>query len=463
MKNFSIETRITLWYAVFLIAVSVLLMAVLLRYFDFREQTAAEKQVVKTVEDVSDRISHSGEDFAKDPNIIYYIDDTYVSVYARDGSFIAGEIPEGAEDLPELHSDRTETFDDEQDRHWYVFDTTIYMEDEDDLYIRGIMENTGYEMTRSGMNWFVLAAIPALLLLALSGGWFISSRALKPVRDLIKVTNEIREDADLSKRVPVPSGKDETAELAGSINGMFDTIEEVVDREKQFTSDVSHELRTPLAIIRSQSEYAMEDPGYSGQALRTINRESHRMSKLIADLLEISRSESGRLRPDMRPVDIRAMLSDLTEQAKIAAAGYEIEVDFIDETGGSELRVLSDEDLLMRIVCNLLVNAARYGKHPDVRIEMRLRREGDHAVITVADDGPGIPEEEQGKIWNRFYRSEEARSKSDSTGLGLAMVDSLTKTLGGSIRLVPDEEKAPGELSGAVFELSLPLSEGIST
>jgi signal transduction histidine kinase len=110
----------------------------------------------------------------------------------------------------------------------------------------------------------------------------------------------------------------------------------------------------------------------------------------------------------------------------------------------------------MRIVLNLLENAARYGKNPKGHIEVRLRSEGDNVVITVADDGEGIAPEDQSKVWNRFYRTESSRSMRYSTGLGLAMVDSLTRALGGSIRIVPDEEKRPGELPGAVFELTLP-------
>ena len=459
MKKFSIETRITLWYAAFLIVVSVLLMAVLLRYFDFREQTSSVKLIVKTVEDISDSISRSGKDFAEDPSINYYDNDTYVSVYNKDGIFIAGERPEGIDSFPELNIDSSGFFEDGQGRHWYIFDTNISMDDSDDLYIRGMKENTGYEMTRGGMNVFVLFAVLTLLVIALAGGWIISSSALKPANDIIKVSNEIREDADFSRRVPIPDRNDETTELAESINGMFDKIEEVVDRERQFTSDVSHELRTPLAIIRSQSEYALEDPAYSRQALKTINRESHRLSRLISQLLDIARSDSGRLQPDMKPVDLKAMLSDVTEQAKIAAADKGIELKFIDETGDRDVIVMSDEDLLMRVVYNLLMNAARYGRRPDVQIELRLKVKGDSALITVADNGEGIPKEEQSKIWNRFYRAEEARSKGNSTGLGLAMVESLTKTLGGSVRLVPDEEKAPDELSGAVFELKLPLSK----
>ena len=459
MKSLSNTTRITLWYTVFLIAVSVILIVVLYQYNVFREQSIAEKEIIQTIEDVSDKISTNGKDYAKDPSIDYYTKDTYVSVYDSEGAFFAGMFPEDIGQLPELQIDKTQIFDDDHAQQWYIHDTTIYMEGSDNMYIRGIMKNTGYERVVGKVAGFYLLVILGLIILAIAGGRRITKGALRPVRNLISVMNDIQEDGDLSSRVPVPGSNDETRELTESINGMFDTIETVVGRERQFTSDVSHELRTPLTIIRTQSEYAMEDKGYMDQALKTINRESHRMSRMITDLMMLSRSESGRLHPEMKPVDIREFLSEMAEEAKIAASDRDIGIDFIDETDGSKLEVESDEDLLMRIVLNLLENAARHGKSLGGQIEIRLSSDEDSAVITVADDGEGIAAEEQSKVWTRFYQTEESRSKRDSSGLGLAMVESLTKTLGGSIRIVPDEEKRQGELPGAVFELILPTGK----
>ena len=456
MKKLSITTKITLWYTMFLVVVAVILMVVLYRYYDFREQSTAEQQIIQTIEDTSDRISTNGPDYAKNGDISYYTKDTYISVYQKDGAFFAGLTPEGIGDLPELQIDTTQTFDDSRGRQWYIRDTKIYMPGQDNMFIRGIMENTGYESAYRRMGRFLMFMIPGLIILAIAGGWFISWRVLRPVRDLINVTNEIQEDKDLSRRVPVPRSEDETSELTESINGLFDTIEEMVGRERQFVSDVSHELRTPLTIIHTQSEYALEDHSYTKRALETINRESHRMSRMITNLLMISRSDSGRLHPEIKSIDMSELLADLADQARLAAAEKNADIVFINETGKSEFRVETDEELLMRIILNLLENAVRYGKDPNGHIELRLSSKGENAIITVADDGEGIAPEEQSKVWNRFYRIESSRSRTESTGLGLAMVDSLTRALGGSIRIVPDEDKRPGELPGAVFELKMP-------
>lgn len=456
MKKLSITTKITLWYTMFLVVVAILLMVVLYRYYDFREQITAERQVIQTIEEVKDQISTQGADYALSGNIDYYTMDTYISVYDKKGAFFAGLLPDGIGPLPEIEVDTTRSFVGALDRQWYIRDDEFRTVKGEALYIRGIMENTGYERASMRMGRFLMFMIPGLIILAIAGGWFISWRVLKPVRDLIDVTNDIREDGNLSRRVPVPRSEDVTSELTESINGMFDTIEKMVNRERQFASDVSHELRTPLTIIHTQSEYALEDSSYTKRALETINRESHRMSRMITNLLMITRSDSGRLRPEMKPIDISELLADLADQAKLAAGERDVTISFINETGGDSFTIESDEDLLMRIVLNLLENAVRYGSNDDGHVEIRLGSDKDHAIITIADDGEGIATELQAKVWDRFFQIESSRSRRDSSGLGLAMVASLTRALGGSIRLVPSEEKKPGELPGAVFELKLP-------
>ena len=142
--------------------------------------------------------------------------------------------------------------------------------------------------------------------------------------------------------------------------------------------------------------------------------------------------------------------------AKPAAAERDVSIKFVNETKDDSLMVESDEDLLMRIVLNLLENAVRHGRNEDGHIEIRLGSDDKDAIITIADDGEGIPAEVKDKVWDRFYQIEASRSRQDSSGLGLAMVASLVRALGGSIRIVSDSDKKPGELPGAVFELKIP-------
>ena len=136
---------------------------------------------------------------------------------------------------------------------------------------------------------------PLLMLIAALGGYIMSKRSFRPVREMTATAEEISRDADLSRRIELDDGHDEIYQLGRTFNSMFDRLEKSFNDEKQFTSDASHELRTPLAVIISQSDYALEDAGYREKALRVINGEARRMSGLVDRLLTFARSDSGRL------------------------------------------------------------------------------------------------------------------------------------------------------------------------
>lgn len=462
MKSLSISTKITIWYAVFMVILCSVLMTVVLQLYHLTEHSNAEMRLVRTVEDVSDSIVDEGDGFIFSDSIKYYVRDTYISVYETDGELVCGRRPRGFDEFPPLDLDNTTVLEDAGGNEWFVYDNVVNLSEGRTLYIRGMMNNEVYAGTDVFLMRVLGIMIPLLILLAAAGGWFITRRALSPLRHLIKVSSEIRSDADLSKRVQVPASNDEVKELAESFNGMFSRIEEVVDREKQFTSDVSHELRTPLAVIRSQSEYAMEDESYAPKAIEVINRESRRLSDLTSSLLMLARSDAGRLVPDMMSLDIASLIEGAVGQARISTEGRDIGIIFrndAENTGTGEVWVSSDPALLIRVIMNLIDNAVKYGKSQEGRIEIGLRLEGNEAVVTIADDGPGIAREDREKVWQRFYRADVSRSDDDSSGLGLSMVSALTKAIGGSIRYVDEEERQEGALPGAIFELRLPLSD----
>ena len=233
---------------------------------------------------------------------------------------------------------------------------------------------------------------------------------------------------------------------------MFDRVEELVKREKQFTADVSHELRTPLAIIRAQSEYAMEDDSYAPDAVGVINRESRRMSSLIGNLLMIARSDSGRMVPDNKELNVSELLEGLAEIKRSNAEdkGLSLETDIEDG-----INMETDEDMLARIVVNLLDNAIKYDNKEGGQVRLSARTDESKLTIRVSDDGEGIRPEDREKIWERFYRSDAARTHEESSGIGLSIVKVLSKALGGNAELRSDEES---ELGGATFEVTLPYA-----
>ncbi|MGX8714285.1 MAG: sensor histidine kinase [Lachnospiraceae bacterium] len=464
MKKLSITAKITIWYTIFLVVISTFLTIVVMQVQASRERAAAERAVVELITDVMEQVTESGDDILFSKSIKFYQKETYISIYDTAGELIVGRRPASIGEFPDLTEKTFITIKDDNGTGWYVYDRLFRPEDQD-LWIRGMMKQAGNRGIGSFLIRFLLICMPGLLLLAALGGWLITRRAFRPVRDIIHTTNEIRAEADMSKRIPLGSNHDELYELTASINGMFDSIEGLLSREKRFSSDVSHELRTPIAVIQSQSEYALEDPRYAEKALKTINQTARQMSNLVNKLLLLSRSDAGTLRLEKEVLDFSSLLSAITDQQQMAAAEDDIEITADIEPG---ILVTVDEDMLIRVILNLVSNAIQYGRtpvpegsspvSPAGRIHITLiNNQKGFAECTVADSGCGIPEAEQEKVWDRFYQIDGSRSSRgkdhSSAGLGLSMVQALTKAMGGSVSL----ESREGQ--GASFTIRLPITK----
>lgn len=471
MKKLSITAKITIWYTVFLVVIALGLIVLLMQAQYTQERNLAEREIVEVIVDVSEMIEDDGEDFIYDSDIEFYQNNTYISVYDEDGELIVGRRPASVAEFPPLSDKTSVVIEDVNGIDWYVYDS-LFAQDDGQIWIRGMMKHVAHEKTSYFLLRFLLIALPGFVLLAVLGGRAITRRAFRPLRDIISTTEDIRADADVSRRIPLGENRDELYELTCSINGMFDSIEDVLDREKQFTSDVSHELRTPIAVIQSQSEFALGDEEYREKALKTINRQAKSMSSLVNRLLTLSRSDAGTLHIKHEYIDFSELLTDIVEQQQIAAEDENIEITADIRHG---IYVNADEEMLIRIILNLISNAMKYGRTPAATeqpqtgtdaqavegsgsrpagiIHVSLREENGFAACTVADEGPGIPEEEQSRIWDRFYQIERSRSSSDSSaGLGLSMVRALAKAMGGTVSLKSEEGQ------GAAFTVKLPLS-----
>lgn len=447
-SRFSITARITLWYTLFLVLIAFMLTLVLVRVHETGIKTAAENKLVKVVEEVSHSIEADGRDFVLDRKIQFYYKDTYISVYDLNGEIYTGRRPRGIDVFPTINIDELQMVRDSEGGEWLCYDNVIDV-DGKDMYIRGMLNSIANEDDHFLAMTLITAIMPVIIILAAIGGFLITRGAFAPVREIIRTTEEITEDGDLSRRIPLGKSRDEIYELSESFNEMFDRVEELVKREKQFTADVSHELRTPLAIIQAQSEYAMEDETYVNEAVGIINRESRRMNELISKLLMIARSDSGRMEMQIEEVSLSELLREIAEIKRPLAeeAGQSIETNIADD-----IILETDEDMLARIVVNLVDNAIKYGKKDGGRILISAFSDGGNVVCRVSDDGEGISPENREKVWERFYRTDEARTIGDSTGLGLAIVVALAKTLGAEVELL-DEKNS--ELGGASFEIRL--------
>ncbi len=461
MKRRSVTTGLTIWYSLFLVLVTTVLGLLLLRAQNAEERGNIERTMLEVIADTSEKIKFAGSDFIYDGSIRFFVKDVYVSLYDKTGYFLAGRRPGSVDSFPELSDKESQTVRDVHGAEWFVYDSVFLTEDAE-IWIRGMLRHTGQERITAFLLRYFLFVLPGLLLLSVLGGWWISRKTLRPIRKIVRTVEEIRADKDLSRRIPTGRREDEFYALTCSINGMFDSLEEAFVRERRFSSDVSHELRTPLAVICSESEYALEDPDYREKALSVIRRQSRHMSSLVNKLLLLSRSDAGTLRFEKRKADLSGLLEQLSEQQE--ELEFELGIVFRAEIA-PDIFVMGDEDMLLSVFLNLLSNAFRYGRRreseenaaaPDSHVSLMLCAEAGMAVCAVSDDGPGIPECEQSKIWDRFYQVDPSRTadekKEGSAGLGLPLVRALVREMNGTIEL----KSAEG--AGAAFTVRLPLA-----
>ncbi|HEY8083938.1 MAG TPA: HAMP domain-containing sensor histidine kinase [Solirubrobacterales bacterium] len=308
--------------------------------------------------------------------------------------------------------------------------------------------------------WLIIAAgVLGATLLAAIAGLAIANRAMRPISSLTATAREIATTGDPSRHMPRPLANDEVGELASTLETMLRSLdsaraerEAVMRKQREFVADASHELRTPLTSILANLELlqaSLEEHGSEGDGtvVESALRSSARMSRLVADLLLLARADAGRIGARTR--------CDLAEAAGNAA------VEVAPTVGERELRVENDQSLpvdgnpdeLHRMVLNLLDNAVRHTP-PGSRIELRLRKEGGRAVVEVADDGPGIPAELQGQVFERFARGDGPADTAASagSGLGLAIVRAVAVSHGGMAEVVKSEA------GGALFRIELPLA-----
>jgi heavy metal sensor kinase len=298
---------------------------------------------------------------------------------------------------------------------------------------------------------YLLMFAPVLLLVAAGGGYWLSRRALSPVDALVRTAREVS-GTNLSSRLQKLETGDELQRLSDTLNEMLDRIEVAFQRITQFTADASHELRTPVSLIRTEAELALRrsrgEAEYK-ESLRHILLEAERTTALIEQLLSMARADSGRETLHFEPVDLRQTLRSVIDGWQQVATIRNLQ--FSANLDAPDLSVMGDETLLRRLADILLDNALKYTPSPG-SVHLSLELQGESAVIRVQDSGVGIPEEEQGKIFERFYRVDKARSRAHGgAGLGLAIAQWIVAQHGGSIQV----ESQAGQ--GATFRVELPL------
>lgn len=293
---------------------------------------------------------------------------------------------------------------------------------------------------------FLRLGVVALLVSA-ALAWFLAARLTRPLRRLTEISGEVAED-DLTVRVPLEkAGSDEVRTLAISFNQMLDRLEDSFDRQRAFVADASHDLRTPLTIVRGQLDVLARNPDPSPEEVARVSAvvldAVGRMEVLVEDLLLLARSESGRS-SELQRLAVGPLL-EVEREGRVESERERIEIGEV-----TDREIEFDPEALSRAVSNLVDNAIRHAG-PEGRVLLAAVPSEGGVLITVDDDGPGIPLAERERIFDRFTRLDRARSsETGGSGLGLAIVKALVEAAGGSVACSDSPQ------GGARFSIWLP-------
>ncbi|RWZ52037.1 HAMP domain-containing histidine kinase [Labedella phragmitis] len=293
----------------------------------------------------------------------------------------------------------------------------------------------------------LVIAVPVLVAFVALVTSVVVGRALRPV-DAIRRRVDGISASDLSERVPEPATHDEIEALARTMNAMLERLDSSQRSQRRFVSDASHELRSPLAVLRQFSEVAEAHPDRvpTAELAATVRAEGARMQDIVESLLLLTRLDERGRGERVEAVDLDDVL--IAEARRVRASGHVA----VDTTGIEGARVSGDPALLARAVRNIVDNAVR---HATSRIALSLRVEAGTAVVHVDDDGSGIPQADRSRVFERFVRLDEARSRdAGGSGLGLAIVAHIVAVSGGTVAA----DASP--LGGARLTLRLPAIDG---
>ncbi len=472
----SIRFRITLWF-VFILTI---ILATFSGFIYYRQSQDIEEDSVKRIQAEFARIlGYFGSPEWQNSNIdLSAVPDDTSPLQVGDMLIIvdrSGQIVQtlGIKPSNKLVSDLIATASEQHNLNIYeqtisITDSNGKTSDADYLFIvsfvfRGDMpvgaliigSPTNLSAQLQGLRISLLLGSLVMLLIAFTGGLWLADRAMRPVKTIVHAAQNISE-SDLNRRINL-RGRDELAELASTFDNMLSRLQVAFDRQRRFVADASHELRTPLTITNLEIDQALSKNRSSTdyqRALRTINIENERMTRMVNDLMTLARMDSGQAILQFEALDLSDVALEAVERMTTLAERQQIT---LETTELPELIVKGDRQYLIQMISNLIENAIKYsGSGKTVRVETSSDPKG-YASLRVTDTGPGIPPEHLPHLFDRFYRVDQARTQDDDSsaptgsGLGLSIVAWTVEAHGGKINVESQVN------SGTTFEVRIPL------
>lgn len=444
MRFLTIKTRVTIYFTLMMLLIVGLVIGVILIAGRGVISDTAEGTLLDVVHDEIDDVEFD-DGYLDLDELDFYRHNVYVQVYDASGLLLGGAGPSDFDGAAEFHNGEIRSVS-VDNQPWLVYD--LYLADSNGgVWLRGITSADNNFSAARVITILALIILPVLVVITAVIGWLIARHAFKPVRQITDTVDAINDGDDLTARIGLHRGRDEIHRLAATFDSMFDRLELSFNAEKRFASDASHELRTPVSIILAECEYAranahtVED--YQ-ESLDVVERQGRRMSRLINQLLNITRMDQGTQAISREEADFSELVDVVTDEA-VRASGKDFTVEKHIEPG---VTANIDVGLMSRLVQNLVENACKYT--PDGgKITVSLHAAGGRATLTVSDTGIGIAKRDLGHIWERFWQADSSRGVDRGSGLGLAMVKQIADAHGGKLSV----ESEPGQ--GSIFSYSM--------
>lgn len=445
MKINSVKTKISLLLTILMAALAVLLLVFMLVVTNAVARETTRQQLVDTLRSNLAYIEVQEQKPSIDTNFSYYHNGITTLVYSKNETLLAGQIPVTYHAQVPFENGIIRSIE-SGDSEYLVLDLWLASDWDHGVWLRGLAEAPDTAALSKNLLIIAFLALPVFIILAGWVSYHIARRAFRPLDHITATAEAINDANDLSGRITVSSKNAEFSRLANNFNQMFERLERSFEAEKQFTSDASHELRTPVSIIKGACEYAEkydETPEDHAETISMIQRQTDKMATLINQLLHMTRMEQGTENIAMEQMNLGEFANSFCNEQPWDHSRLTI-------TAAHDISVFANKELLGRLIRNLVENAFKYSS-ANGQVRLNISSTSTEVLLSVQDNGIGIPPEEQQKIWQRFYQVDSSRGSDEGSGLGLSMVEQIAKLHGGYMTL----ESIPGK--GSTFTFHLPI------
>ena len=466
----SLRARLTVWYvsvlAVVLVGVSIMIHVLLGRelYDRIDENLRAVTGIAVTSLDNDLREGQSVVDAARSTAAELQSNQAMLAIYDAAGTLLAEAGRDEELQLTLPTTDRitsaepilyTAVESDEDDRHRIAVRRAVVGPSRTQYVIVGGTDLEATEDELASLRRVLLSVVPLALVIAGIVGWFLARHSLSPVMMMAERARRIGVE-NLGDRLPVSNPHDELGRLAATFNELLDRLATSFSQQRQFMADASHELRTPVATTRTAATVALQVPHRNEsdyrETLQLIELQTERLARMVDDMFTLARADAGDYPMQLTPMYLDELIEEVARGARVLADAKNVAIDVVTDADG-DAPFTGDEDLIRRMIVNLIDNAIRYAPAGST-VTVTLLRSNGHYGITVSDRGRGIPALAQPHIFKRFYRSDVARGRAagdvSGAGLGLAIARWIARLHEGDVSLVDSSA------AGTTFQIRLP-------